>query len=75
MNVLQLYIHHSVLVMSLHEFGLSLRKINGDALATSNVLSEYLVKRNGINLKQDRKCTYNVTLRYLRATIVAVEKQ
>jgi len=26
-------------------------------------------------LKQDRKCTYNVTLRRVRATIVAVEKQ
>ena len=24
---------------------------------------------------QDRQCTYNVTLRYVRATIVAVEKQ
>jgi hypothetical protein len=25
--------------------------------------------------KQDRQCTYNVTLRHVRATIVAVEKQ
>jgi hypothetical protein len=25
-------------------------------------------------LKQDRQCTYNVTLRRVRATIVAVEK-
>jgi hypothetical protein len=26
-------------------------------------------------LKQDRQCTYNVTLRRVRVTIVAVEKQ
>ena len=27
------------------------------------------------NVQQDRHCTYNVTLRRFRATIVAVEKQ
>jgi len=26
-------------------------------------------------VKQDRQCTYDVTMRYVRATIVAVEKQ
>ena len=26
------------------------------------------------NIKQDKQCTYNVTLRRVRATIVAVEK-
>jgi len=26
-------------------------------------------------IKQDRQCTYNVTLRHVRATIVAVERQ
>ena len=26
-------------------------------------------------MKQDRHCTYNVTQRHVRATIVAVEKQ
>jgi hypothetical protein len=28
-----------------------------------------------IHIKQDRQCMYNVTLKYIRATIVAVEKQ
>jgi len=41
MNVLQLYIHLSILVMSVHKFGIGLRKINGDTLATSNVLTIY----------------------------------
>ena len=27
------------------------------------------------NVKEDRQCTYNVTLRRVRATVVAVEKQ
>jgi len=27
------------------------------------------------NIKQDRQCTYNVTLRRGHATVVAVEKQ
>jgi len=40
MNVLKLYIHPSILVMSVHEFDIRLRKINGDTVATSNVLSE-----------------------------------
>jgi len=61
--------------MSFHEFGVRLKKINGYTVATSNVLSKYLVKRNGINLKQDRKFKYIVTMRCLRVTIVAVEKQ
>jgi hypothetical protein len=77
MNVLQLYIYHPppILVMSEYEFGIRVRKINDDTLATSNVLSEYMVKGNGINLKQDRQCMYTLTLRCLRATVVAVEKQ
>jgi hypothetical protein len=29
----------------------------------------------GFELKQERKCTYNVKLRYFYKTIVAVEKQ
>jgi hypothetical protein len=28
-----------------------------------------------INYEQDRQCTYNVTLRRVRVTIVAMEKQ
>jgi hypothetical protein len=30
---------------------------------------------NKIKAKQDRQCTYNVTLTRVRATVVAVEKQ
>ena len=30
---------------------------------------------NNVKCQQDRQCTYNVTLRRVRATIVAVEKQ
>jgi len=34
-----------------------------------------LLKMHGPKNKEDRQCTYNVTLRRLIATIVAVEKQ
>jgi len=33
------------------------------------------VKYSHLWKKQDRKCKYNVTLKFVRATIVAVEKQ
>ena len=36
----------------------------------SNAIKQYV----SVN-KQDRQCTYNVTLRRVRVTIVAVEKQ
>jgi len=32
-------------------------------------------EQNQINFQQDRQCTYNVTLRYVRTTIVVAEKQ
>ena len=37
--------------------------------------NRYIVPANQENNKEDRQCTYDVTLRRVRATIVAVEKQ
>jgi hypothetical protein len=38
-------------------------------------LVTWIYQLESIYRKQDRHCTYNVTLRRVRATIVAVEKQ
>ena len=38
-------------------------------------LRDSFVSGNKVSYIQDRQCTYNVTLRRFRATIVAVEKQ
>jgi hypothetical protein len=37
--------------------------------------SAWLWTENGTTQQEDRHCTYNVTSRRVRATIVAVEKQ
>ena len=36
---------------------------------------EVVKKKHPVNVEQDMQCTYNVTLRLVRATIVAVEEQ
>ena len=37
--------------------------------------SDLLVETNTVRMEQDRQYTYNVTLRRVRATIIAVDKQ
>jgi hypothetical protein len=50
-----------MLAISAHEFGTRLKNNNDVTAVTSNVLSEYLVKRKGINVKQERQCTVRMT--------------
>jgi hypothetical protein len=40
-----------------------------------NIITLVTTCTTRFNIKQDRQCTYNVTLRRVRVTIVAVEKQ
>ena len=49
-------------------------EFRGGGLKPPNPPPQYATERIWLSLKQDGQCTYNVTLRWVRTTIVAVEK-
>ena len=66
---------YGLIIRSEESYGVCLCPIGCDSESSNNEAAKDRFWTVAPEKKQDRQCTYNVTLKRVRATIVVVEKQ